>query len=125
MNLKNIAKAYIKHLENGDIDGVISLFNENGSVDSPLYGVNKASLFYTTLSNDTTASELKIKGIFEEQESNRVALFFEYTWIIKNGKTVTFDVMDVLTFNDKQEIISLQIIYDTVNTRVLFEEIHT
>ena len=62
--------------------------------------------------------------MFEEQESLRLALFFEYTWTLKNGKIVTFDVVDILTVDEYHKINSLQIIYDTVNTRTLFKEIH-
>ncbi len=124
MTLKQIALQYISALEKGDVDLIISLFSENGIVESPLYGTNKASVFYTTLSEDTTASELKLKGMFEEQESLRLALFFEYTWTLKNGKIVTFDVVDILTVDEYHKINSLQIIYDTVNTRTLFKEIH-
>lgn len=76
MNKKEIARQYITHLENGNIEQVIALFNQNGMVDSPLYGIKKADEFYRELNNDTSNSELYLKGIFEDNDSNDLALYF-------------------------------------------------
>jgi len=62
-----VANKYLKHLESGDIRRVIELFNENGIVESPLYGIKKADLFYRELNNDTSNSKLHLKGIFEQK----------------------------------------------------------
>ena len=60
MNRKEIAKQYITHLENGNIEQVVALFNKNGMVDSPLYGIKKANEFYRELNSDTSNSKLRL-----------------------------------------------------------------
>ena len=69
MDKKEIAKRYITYLENGEVEKVISLFSDKGMVQSPLYGIKKASDFYNELANDTSNSELFVKGIFQEEDS--------------------------------------------------------
>lgn len=69
------------------------MFNQEGIVDSPLYGIKKANEFYHELSSDTTNSELRLLGIFEEDGSNSLALYFTYLWTLKNNRIVEFDVV--------------------------------
>ena len=123
MNRREIAKSYLKHLENGHIEQIIDLFDANGIVESPIYGIKNAKAFYTELSNDTSASKLQLKGLFEDIDSNTIALYFTYTWTLKNNKNVTFDVVDIIAFNAKNKIISLKIIYDTMATRKLVDNL--
>ncbi|BAO77028.1 hypothetical protein [Winogradskyella sp. PG-2] len=85
MNKKKIAKQYITYLENENIGQVVTLFNHNGMVDSPLYGIKKADEFYHELNRDTSNSELNLKGIFEEKDSCNLALYFTYKWTLKNN----------------------------------------
>lgn len=120
MNKKEIAKAYITHLENGNIKKVVSLFNQEGIVDSPLYGIKKADEFYFKLNSDTLNSELHLKGVFEKDDLN-IAIYFTYKWTFKNNKEVEFDVVDIIEFDNHNKISKLKIIYDTVITRKLIE----
>lgn len=119
MTKKKVANKYINYLENGDIENVINLFNKKGIVDSPLYGIKKANEFYHELSNDTTNSELHLLGIFEENDSNSIALYFTYKWTLKNNEKVEFDVVDIIEFDEHDKISKLKIIYDTVIARKL------
>lgn len=119
MNKKEIAKDYITYLENGNIAQVIALFNHNGIVDSPIYGIKKADEFYLELNSDTANSELSLLGIFEENNSNKLALYFTYKWTLKNNQIVEFDVVDIIEFDDQNKISKLKIIYDTVIAREL------
>jgi ketosteroid isomerase-like protein len=112
-----IVKNYIDLLEKGDIRDVISLFSKSGVVYSPIYGKKSAEKFYNDLAEDTTESKLTIKGIFEEPDSNRVALYFNYKWTLKNDEKVNFDVVDIIVFDDEGKISELHIIYDTVQSR--------
>jgi ketosteroid isomerase-like protein len=123
MSRKDIAKNYLKYLESGAVDKVVALFHENGTVESPVYGVKDAAAFYRELNNDTSNSELQLKGIFEEQDSNAIALYFGYKWTLKHGKIVEFDVVDIITFDTEDKITKLKIIYDTVVSRRLVEEL--
>lgn len=123
MTKKEIANKYIDFLEKGDIENVINLFNQKGIVDSPLYGVKTAKDFYHELSNDTTNSQLHLLGIFEENESNSIALYFTYKWTLKNNEKVEFDVVDIIEFDENNKIGKLKIIYDTVIARKLIEQL--
>ncbi|WP_417784673.1 nuclear transport factor 2 family protein [Tenacibaculum sp.] len=119
MNKGQIAKKYLEHLEKGNIEKVINLFSNNGIVESPIYGIKKADEFYRELNNDTSNSELILKGIFEQNESNNLALYFTYKWTLKNNEKVEFDVVDIIELDSENKITKLKIIYDTVISRKL------
>ena len=125
MTKKQIAKQYILYLEKGEVSKILSLFSEKGMVNSPLYGTKNAVDFYVELANDTASSELHIKGIFEDENSNQLALYFQYIWTLANHKKVTFDVVDILQFDEQNKIKNLNIIYDTVVARTLFNQMNS
>lgn len=124
MSNKEIANKYLEYLEKGDIDNVIGLFAVNGIVDSPIYGIKKADEFYRELSNDTINSELHFKRIFEQEDSNNLALYFTYKWTLKNKQIVEFDVVDIIDFDSNNKIKKLKIIYDTVHTRKIMADLN-
>lgn len=124
MNKNEIAKKYLNYLEKGNIEKVIDLFDENGIVESPIYGIKKADQFYRELNNDTSNSELHLKGVFEQNDSNNLALYFTYKWTLKNNQKVEFDVVDIIEFNSKNKIEKLKIIYDTVLSRKLVDKLN-
>ncbi len=123
MTKKDAALKYLEYLEKGQIENVIELFHIDGIVDSPLYGVKKASDFYQELSNDTRNSQLHLLGIYEQNEANDIALYFTYQWTLKNNEEVKFDVVDIITFDSENKIIKLKIIYDTVVARKLVDQL--
>ena len=116
---QEVAKKYIDHLQKGETDEIIRLFTTDAKVDSPLYGILNVSNFFSTLKNDTAESKLKTHGIFQKENSNEIALYFEYIWKLKNEATVKFDVVDIISFNKENKIVQLKIIYDTVKARPL------
>lgn len=119
MDKKEIANTYLEYLERGNIERLIALFAKNGIVDSPIYGIKKADEFYRELNDDTSNSELHLKGIFEQNESNDLAVYFTYKWTLKNNQKVEFDVVDIIEFDAENKIKKLKIIYDTVLARKL------
>jgi hypothetical protein len=121
--IKEIALKYLDYLDKGDIEKIIELFNKNGVVDSPIYGIMKADEFYHNLNNDTSNSELYLKGIFEDNDSNKLALYFGYKWTLKNKEEVEFDVVDIIEFDSSNMIDKLKIIYDTVLARALVKQL--
>ncbi|SHJ98507.1 nuclear transport factor 2 family protein [Pseudozobellia thermophila] len=123
MDKREVAKAYITHLGNGNVEEVLALFNADGMVDSPLYGIKRADEFYLELNSDTANSELSLLGIFEEGDSEDIALYFRYKWTLKSNKIVEFDVVDIIGFDDQNKIAKLKIIYDTVVARKLVAEL--
>jgi len=122
-NRSSIAKNYLKFLQNGDISQLLNLFSQDAIVDSPLYGIKKATDFYRGLQADTQSSELKLIGIFEEENRSDIALYFTYKWTLKTREIVSFDVVDVIEFNDSDKIKKLKIIYDTVLARTLVNQL--
>lgn len=119
MTKSEIAKNYLKFIESGNIEQIIKLFDKNGIVDSPIYGIKNAEEFYIELHNDTSNSELHLKGIFEQNNANNLALYFTYKWTLKNNQKIEFDVVDIIEFNSDNKINKLKIIYDTVLARKL------
>lgn len=79
--------------------------------------IKTAKDFYTALNDDTNDSKLTILRIFEEPNTRRVALYFKYKWTLKNNKEVAFNVVDIIEFDQRLKIKSLEIIYDTVESR--------
>jgi ketosteroid isomerase-like protein len=120
---KQVAKDYIAHLANGNVESLVELFAVDGTVESPLYGHMQASQFYQELFSDTTQSELQVKGIFEDQESNSIALYFNYIWTMKNDEVAEFDVVDIIKFDLQGKIENLKIIYDTVKSREFLKKL--
>ncbi|MCF7561820.1 nuclear transport factor 2 family protein [Sabulilitoribacter multivorans] len=119
MNKKEIAQKYLHFLEHNEIDNIITLFSKNGLVTSPVYGIKKARTFYKKLFEDTTNSKLTLKGIFEDNDSNKIAIYFNYNWTLIDNSFVEFDVVDILEFDADNKIKHLNIIYDSVITRQL------
>ena len=120
---KEVAIKYLDSLEKGNVKELLELFTDNGIVDSPIYGILNANKFFNELKNDTLNSKLTIKGIFEEKASNQLALYFEYKWTMKNKKKVEFDVVDIMEFDNLNHICKLKIIYDTVKSREMINEL--
>jgi len=114
---REVALKYIELLEKGNIKDLLKLFSNKSIVESPIYGVLNATQFYNELRNDTQKSEIAIKGIFEENNSDKLALYFNYRWTLKNNDLVTFDVVDIMEFNNDNQISKIKIIYDTVKSR--------
>jgi hypothetical protein len=119
MGIKEICEAYVSALESGKRDSILSLFSAEALVESPIYGTMDAVSFYTKLGDDTSQSRLEIRGIFEELDSNRAALYFTYHWRMSSGKEVCFDVVDILSINETHQIEKLTIIYDAEVARRL------
>jgi hypothetical protein len=117
MTKKETAYAYLQHLGDGKLEALLSLFSEGAQIESPVYGQMSASDFYTQLFSDTTQSVLRLRGLFEDAESGRVALYFSYGWTLADGQEVNFDVVDILEFDPANRISRLKIIYDTIQSR--------
>lgn len=123
MTKKEISIHYLELLEKGAIEQLLFLFSDDAMVDSPIYGCMPAKQFYHELTNDTANSKLKLLGVFEEDDSNQIALYFNYQWTLKNNEIVNFDVVDIIEFDDQNKISKLKIIYDTVVARALVKQL--
>lgn len=61
---------------------------------------------------------------FSAADSGNLALYFQDNWILHHGRQVTFEVVDILTFDENNKITNLKIIYDTVQARAWVEELN-
>jgi hypothetical protein len=120
---QEVALKYIEFLEKGDFKNLLKLFSHSATVDSPVYGIKLAEEFYKILEKDTQSSELIIKGIFEDNQSNNIALYFNYKWTLIDEEYVEFDVVDIIELNNSNFITNLKIIYDTVKSRKLVHKL--
>ena len=126
MNLE-ICNRYLDALNKGDLNAVLSLFEENAIVVSPLYGELDAKLFYQALFEDTNRSDTKLMEVFHSSTSaTSIALpFLKYEWTLNNGTVVDFDCVDIFELaSDKSQFKKLTIIYDTSLFREEFENLH-
>ena len=117
INLKQVGLLYLEYLENNNIEALLSLFSADAIVHSPIYGSKPAKEFYKILGSDTSNSSLTFINSFENYDTNSFALYFNYEWTLKNGKVVSFDVVDVIQCDAERKIKDLKIIYDTFLTR--------
>lgn len=117
-----LADSYLKFLAEGKVDSLVSLFEPNGVVFSPIYGNKSVLDFFNGLASDTNNSKLKFKGFFEEPNSNRFALFFNYGWEMANGNASNFDVVDIFELNKEGKIRTLQIIYNAGQSAALLNK---
>ena len=122
--VKKICNQYLDALNEGSIEKVLSLFEPNAVVVSPLYGTIPATTFYQELFVATKCSETKLLNIFNSiSKISTVALHFNYIWTLKSGKVVEFECMDVFEITpDSKQFTKLTIIYDTAPIQVDFNE---
>lgn len=115
-----LCERYLAALNDADLGRVLSLFDEDAFVISPLYGRMPVAQFYGDLFRDTNRSETRLVDLFESP-SGAVALQFHYRWTLASGQVVEFDCVDVFALNaDRSRFASLAIIYDTAPLRADF-----
>ncbi|HOP48170.1 MAG TPA: nuclear transport factor 2 family protein [Desulfobacteraceae bacterium] len=122
--VQEICRQYLDALNEGSLEKILSLFDQDAVVVSPLYGEMSAARFYKDLFADTGRSETRLLNIFHSVSGTPdLALHFHYLWTLKNGKTVEFECVDVFEISwDSNRIKRLKIIYDTAAIRADFHE---
>ncbi len=124
MTVKNLCEQYLAALNAGDLETVRALFTADGIIVSSLYGVCPAYNFYAMLFADTERSRTELLNIFEGP-ADRIALHFNYVWTLANGKTATFECVDICELSDdRQKFRKITIIYDTAHLRDDFGLLH-
>lgn len=123
MTPRELCEQYLAALNEGSIERVLSLFDADAFVVSPLYGRMLVAPFYQALFGDTNRSETTFVNLFESA-SGSVALQFRYRWTMRSGRVVEFDCVDIFALNaGRTRFSSLTIIYDTAPLRGDFEAI--
>ena len=123
MKKAKLCERYLEARDRSDLSGVLSLFEPAAVVVSPLYGKVEVSKFFTDLFADTNRSNTSLLNIYEPIGTTpSVALHFKYEWTLRSGKTVEFQVVDILELNENDECFrKLTIIYDTAPIRADFD----
>ena len=120
----NLVATYLHALTNADAELAVSLFTDDGSVHSPLYGPRPAADFYPALFADTSQANLTLKAVMsgnDQSGATTVSFWFHFDWRLPSGAAAPFDVVDVATLAPDGKIKDLHVIYDTVDVRPAFE----
>ena len=120
----DLVAAYLRALTTADAQLAISLFTDDGSVHSPLYGSRSAAEFYPALFADTSQANLTLNSVMSGKDQTgaaTVSFWFHFDWRLPSGAAAPFDVVDVATLAPDSRIKDLHIIYDTVDVRPVFE----
>lgn len=109
---------YFSGLQSGDSEELLSIFEDDAVVLSPLYGKLSAKKFYSDLFKDTAQSKITLLNTFQSNENaDTCAGHFRYDWTMKDGTLVTFECVDVFNVSENNKIRQLTIIYDTFGIR--------
>lgn len=125
MKFQQIVKDYLQGLQSGDISKILSTFEKDAVVNSPLYGRMKADEFYKSLESDTNQSVITLINVLESYENkNTCAGHFKYEWTLKDGTIFPFICVDIFEMSDDNKIKELTIVYDTAGVRNTFSNVH-
>ena len=108
-------KAYMRALDAGDYDTIISLFAADNQVTSPFLGTMPAADFFGQLARASSNNDITPIDVFvSESDSDHAVAYFQYDWTMADGSVVVFKAMDLFGFEpDGSRFTSLDIIYDT------------
>jgi ketosteroid isomerase-like protein len=117
--MKEAVQAYFEALEAGDVERIVTLFEPDGWVLSPLLGQMTAREFFPKVVEASSGTKLTIYDVLISAEGQpRAVGYFLYDWWLKDGSKVSFEAADVFTFNPETgKIISMVILYDTYPIR--------
>ena len=115
--LIEICHEYLEALRNADSDKAKALFEEGAKVKTPIFGTLDSNTFFDEVKFDTIQANIHDVHIYQDEEELRAAIHFNMDWTLKNGSELLLEIVDILQFNHNHKIISMNVIYDTVDTR--------
>jgi hypothetical protein len=124
MNPDELVESYLRALASSDVDLVLSLFTDDGHVESPLYGPMPAAQFFPALFADTQEAVLTLRSAMRGHDQDgtaTVSFWFHLDWRLPSGVAAPFDVVDVAQLAEDGRIKRLHLVYDTVDVRPAFE----
>lgn len=122
-----ILQDYMTALDQSNYTAIKNLFTPDARVKSPFLGDVPADHFFDRLAATTAKNAITPIDIFlSATENHHATAYFQYEWLVKEGTFITFKVMDLFTFDQKNNKISfLDLIYDThpirISTRVKYD----
>ena len=123
--VNEICSQYLDALNRADLKKVLSLFEDDAVVISPLYGEVPVVEFYNSLFSDTQESKTRLLKILESTENhNIVALHFQFKWTLENGGYIDFECVDLFELSlNSNRFQKLTIVYDTYPIREDFNSL--
>lgn len=113
-----VVDRYLALLAAGDVQGIVSLFSPEGTVDSPFLGIQPASRFFDQLKAATRRSVIEHREVFVSAiGSRRASTCFTYRWELADGAQVSFRCVDLFDFDERGLIETMTIVYDTAPIR--------
>lgn len=105
---------YLRALHEGDLPGMLALFEPGAAVLSPLLGRVDAVAFFRNVFASAERSVITPHDVFVSAQGRPNAVgYFNYEWILKDGTRVVFDAADVFEFSEDGRIRMLSIYYDS------------
>ena len=104
---------YFTLMTDGDIEGIIALFADDGKIHSPFLGEMDARPFFEKLGNASTNSVLTVYDVLIGEEGQTGAGHFRYDWTLADGSDLVFEGVDHFTFAPDGRFQSMRIYYDT------------
>ncbi|OZB91283.1 steroid Delta-isomerase [Paenibacillus sp. XY044] len=108
--IKTAMKQYIDCFNQDDLEGVLSLFGEEATVEDPVgsppvEGKSAIAEFYKKVVNGNT--RIRLEGPIRGSHSNSGAMALNITTAAE-GKTISIPVIEVMTFDENGSIISMK-----------------
>ena len=125
MSYESVIKQYFQDVENANFEAVMSHFEKNAVVVSPIYGEKPAIQFFTDIFEDSSTVKVVIKNIFLGKDNQNTAMAqFRFDWTMKDNQSTSFDCVDIFEFvsADSDKIKKLTIIYDSYLSRTKFNQ---
>jgi hypothetical protein len=114
-----LCRKYQHAINNGQFDRALAFFASNATVTTPIAGTMTAVEYHDQLVRHTKQAIVRLRNIFEGLNSApSIAMHLHYTWILKTGKVIEFNGVDLYEFTpDRKKFSSLTIIYDSAPVR--------
>ena len=114
-NYKTVLRRYMEALGASDCATIKSLFAEDGTVSSPLFGLMPARDFFDRLGDATRGNVITPIDVFlPSGDQQHAVAYFSYDWTVNDGTLITFNVMDLFEFRPGTDKVgALTLIYDT------------
>lgn len=117
--MQEVLKEYLEAFEAGDVEHIISLFEPDGWVLSPLLGRLSVREFFPKVMAVSSNIRLTVHDILVSSKGrSRAVVYFQFEWVLKAGNEVSFECTNVFTFNPETgKLVSMVILYDTFPIR--------
>lgn len=111
---KKAMQTYIDAFNKGDLEGILSLFSEKAKIYSPTQAEPKApgDFYPALLERSRGNTHFTLKRVFSSEIIGEACMWFDYNKTTDKG-TVTFDCVDICSFDPQGKIDAMRIVFDT------------